>query len=68
MTREEFIEYYTNISATIDNEDYFTHMINSAWNLDGEAATYKKYAKGVAMDKTTPAPGGGMGGSSYTGF
>ena len=23
VTREEFIEYYTNISASIDNEDYF---------------------------------------------
>ena len=37
VTREEFLEYYTNVSASIDNEEYFTQMMNSSWNLDGKA-------------------------------
>jgi Ca2+-binding EF-hand superfamily protein len=28
VTMDEFVEYYTNISASIDNEDYFTLMMN----------------------------------------
>ena len=40
VTMEEFVEYYTNVSASIDDEDYFTLMMNQAWNLDGEAASY----------------------------
>ena len=64
VTREEFIEYYTNISASIDNEDYFAQMMNSSWNLDSKATSYQKYGKGVAMDNTSkPKAGGG-----YSGF
>jgi len=37
ITPEEFEEYYTNISASIDNEEYFALMINNAWNLNGKA-------------------------------
>lgn len=46
ITREEFTQYYSNISASIDNDDYFEQMMNSAWNLSGNAAQYKKYKKG----------------------
>jgi Ca2+-binding EF-hand superfamily protein len=34
VTKEEFEEYYNNISASIDRDDYFAQMMNSAWNLD----------------------------------
>ena len=34
MTLREFIEYYTNISSTIDNDEYFELMITNAWNLN----------------------------------
>lgn len=30
----EFIEYYNNVSASIDNDVYFDEMINSSWNLN----------------------------------
>jgi Ca2+-binding EF-hand superfamily protein len=35
VTTDEFVEYYTNISANIDNDAYFDLMITNAWNLDG---------------------------------
>lgn len=41
VTQEEFIEYYTNISASIDDDMYFMAMMNAAWNLSGDAAQYK---------------------------
>lgn len=34
VTLIEFIEYYSNISSTIDRDDYFELMITNAWNLN----------------------------------
>lgn len=39
VTLEEFIEYYTNISANIDNDAYFDLMMTNAWNIDGKNNT-----------------------------
>jgi Ca2+-binding EF-hand superfamily protein len=44
VSLEEFVEYYTNVSASIDNDDYFSLMMNNSWNLTGDANTYKKHA------------------------
>ena len=41
VTKEEFEEYYNNVSASIDNDDYFALMMNNAWNLDGSKVTKK---------------------------
>ena len=38
---EEFIEYYTNVGSSIDNDQYFELMMTNAWNLNN-----KSYAKG----------------------
>ena len=35
VTRQEFRNYYHNISASIDNEDYFELMIRNAWHISG---------------------------------
>jgi Ca2+-binding EF-hand superfamily protein len=35
VTREEFLNYYTNLGASIDNEDYFELMIRNAWHMSG---------------------------------
>lgn len=37
----EFVEYYNNVGASCDNDQYFELMITNAWNLND-----KKYAKG----------------------
>lgn len=41
ITMDEFIEYYNNISMSIDNDEYFALMMNNAWNLDGSRVTKK---------------------------
>ena len=46
VTLDEFIEYYTNVSASLDNDEYFALMMNNSWNLSGDSNTYKKCEKG----------------------
>lgn len=40
ITFKEFVEYYNNVSASIDNDQYFELMMTNAWNLNN--ASYKK--------------------------
>jgi len=40
---DEFVEYYNNVSCSIDNDQYFELMITNAWNLDN-----KSYSRGWA--------------------
>mmetsp|Transcript_42049 Transcript_42049/g.110968 ORF Transcript_42049/g.110968 Transcript_42049/m.110968 type:complete len:659 (-) Transcript_42049:93-2069(-) len=35
ITKSEFLEYYKNVSASIDNDDYFELMIRNAWHIAG---------------------------------
>ena len=50
VTKDEFMEYYNNVSASIDGDDYFGVMINNAWNLDGS----RTVAKGWSNSSTAP--------------
>lgn len=34
ITPKEFMEYYNNVSASIDNDQYFELMMTNAWNLN----------------------------------
>jgi len=49
VTPEEWEEYYNNVSASIDRDDYFAVMMNNAWNLDGTRT--KKKGWGSDKDK-----------------
>ena len=40
VTVEEFEEYYKNVSASIDDDDYFELMIRNAWHLSGGKGQY----------------------------
>ncbi|KAJ1420826.1 hypothetical protein B484DRAFT_452933, partial [Ochromonadaceae sp. CCMP2298] len=35
VTRKEFANYYANLSASIDNDEYFELMMRNAWHLGG---------------------------------
>jgi len=37
ITFKEFIEYYNNVSASIDNDQYFELMMTNAWNLNNQS-------------------------------
>ena len=48
VTFNEFMDYYSNVSASIDDDAYFELMIKNAWNLDN-----KKFGKAwVGVDPT----------------
>jgi hypothetical protein len=44
VTVQEWLEYYNNVSMSIDRDDYFELMMNNAWNLDGKRVTKKGWA------------------------
>ena len=44
VTIDEFIEYYQNISCSIDNDDYFELMLTNTWNLNNTPAPKKAWA------------------------
>lgn len=56
VTPDEWMEYYTNISASIDNDEYFQLMMNNSWNLKGDSSTYKKYDKSWANEDAQQKP------------
>ena len=49
VTLQEFIEYYANVSVSIDSDEYFQLMMKNSWNLTGDAQTYQRYNKASAM-------------------
>jgi hypothetical protein len=41
ISMQEWLEYYNNVSMSIDTDEYFQVMMNSTWNLDGKRVTKK---------------------------
>merc|ERR1719263_1078673 len=44
ITEGEWLEYYNNVSMSIDDDAYFELMMTNAWNLDGNKVTKKGWA------------------------
>ena len=40
VTQKEFKDYYRNIGASIDSDDYFELMIRNAWHISGGKGAY----------------------------
>jgi hypothetical protein len=75
VTREEFEEYYNNVSMSVDDDRYFELMMNNAWKLDNAAPAKKAWAAdmgGKAAGSVTAKPRQGApwgtteGPTSYT--
>ena len=65
VSKDEWVEYYNNVSASIDRDDYFALMMNNAWNLDGSMDVNKKKGwrgeeegKGGGASRGAPSRGG----------
>ena len=44
VTKTEWLEYYNNVSMSVDRDDYFELMMNNAWNLKGDRVTKQAWA------------------------
>jgi len=52
VTLEEFYDYYTDVSSSIDRDDYFELMMNNAWKInEGD----RSYGKGWSNKDTSPS-------------
>lgn len=51
VTREEFEEYYNNVSMSIDDDRYFALMMNNTWKLDGAPPAKKAWAGEVGESR-----------------
>lgn len=72
VSKDEWVEYYNNVSASIDGDDYFALMMNNAWNLDGSMAVNKKKGwrgedDGGPASKNAPARGQASRGGARSG-
>ena len=44
ITREEFVRYYTNISAGVNDDDYFELTLRNVWHIAENASTSSSVA------------------------
>ena len=53
VTKDEFEEYYNNVSASIDDDRYFELMMNNAWKLKGDEPRREAWATKVSTQELT---------------
>ncbi len=56
VTQDEFIEYYNNIAASMDNDQHFEIMINNAWKINDADRSYGKAWTNKEEEKKGGAP------------
>lgn len=49
VTKAEWLEYYQNVSMSIDDDAYFALMMTRAWNLDGSLDVNKRKGKSMVL-------------------
>lgn len=54
LTRDEFAQYYANISTSIDKDDYFAVMIKNTWNLEATDTSAVPEPTTKAVGSKTP--------------
>ena len=52
VTREEFVNYYANVGASIDDDNYFELIVRNAWHISGVSQA----AKGFGQRPQTAPP------------
>ena len=50
VSKEEFIEYYNNISMSIDDDDLFIELISNSWKLNNQSKYLKNKSLNNAQD------------------
>jgi Ca2+-binding EF-hand superfamily protein len=62
VTKDEFIEYYNFVSASIDHDQYFELMMNNAWRMnEGANKRWNDKGWGTQVDKPGSQQQGGKG-------
>jgi Ca2+-binding EF-hand superfamily protein len=51
VSREEFVGYYDNVSATIGEDDYFVKLLDTSWGITGVQATDEYDRSWVDVDR-----------------
>ena len=49
VTRQEFVNYYSNISESVENDDYFELIIRNVWHVDGHSDAQSQAANNRVM-------------------
>jgi len=55
VTKEEFDEYYNNVSSSVDDDKYFELMMNNAWKINDGNKTYGKALASQDSPQKNPA-------------
>ena len=52
VTRNEFVNYYTNIGACIDDDEYFNQIVRGVWKVSGSSPSNNNDSLSSMLDQT----------------
>jgi len=56
VTRNEFVNYYANIGACIDNDEYFEQIVRGVWKVRGSENCFPMHRNPVSNIKKLDRP------------